>query len=103
MVDGTEELKVETPGRRSGRLPIPRLRRGDAAPDTGIEGLLRTIRAYNAKADLKEIQRAFAFAERAHEGQVRKSGEPFIEHPLAVAGILAGLHLDTTTLTAALL
>jgi len=103
VVDGTEQLKVETPQRRAGRLPIPRLRRGEAAPETGIEGLLRTIRSYNAKADLKELQRAFGFAERAHEGQLRKSGEPFIEHPLAVAGILAGLHLDTTTVTAALL
>src|SRR5205814_7237043 len=53
--------------------------------------------------DLKDLQRAFAFAEQAHEGQVRKSGEPFVEHPLAVATILADLHLDTTTLTAALL
>jgi guanosine-3',5'-bis(diphosphate) 3'-pyrophosphohydrolase len=104
MVDGTEQVKVEPQQRRGGRLPIPRRRRGgDAQPESNFELLIRTIRSYNAKADLKEIQRAFAFAERAHEGQVRKSGEPFVEHPLAVATILAELHLDTTTLTAALL
>jgi GTP diphosphokinase / guanosine-3',5'-bis(diphosphate) 3'-diphosphatase len=103
MVDGTDQVKVEPQQRRGGRLPIPRRRRGDAQPESSFEVLVRTIRSYNAKADLKEIQRAFAFAERAHEGQVRKSGEPFVEHPLAVATILAELHLDTTTLTVALL
>jgi GTP diphosphokinase / guanosine-3',5'-bis(diphosphate) 3'-diphosphatase len=104
MVDGTDQVKVESQQRRGGRLPIPRRRRGgDDQPESNFELLVRTIRSYNAKADLKEIQRAFAFAERAHEGQTRKSGEPFVEHPLAVATILAELHLDTTTLTAALL
>jgi guanosine-3',5'-bis(diphosphate) 3'-pyrophosphohydrolase len=102
-VDDTEQVKVEPQQRRGGRLPIPRRRRGEAQPESGLDLLIRTIRSYNTKADLKEIQRAFAFAEGAHEGQVRKSGEPFIGHPLAVATILADLHLDTTTLTAALL
>jgi guanosine-3',5'-bis(diphosphate) 3'-pyrophosphohydrolase len=104
MVDGTDQVKVEPQQRRGGRLPIPRRRRGgEAQPESSFDLLVRTIRSYNAKADLKEIQRAFAFAEQAHEGQVRKSGEPFVEHPLAVSTILADLHLDTTTLTAALL
>jgi guanosine-3',5'-bis(diphosphate) 3'-pyrophosphohydrolase len=104
MVDGTDQVKVDSQQRRGGRLPIPRRRRGgEDQPESNFELLVRTIRSYNAKADLKEIQRAFAFAERAHEGQTRKSGEPFVEHPLAVATILAELHLDTTTLTAALL
>ncbi|MFN8232740.1 MAG: bifunctional (p)ppGpp synthetase/guanosine-3',5'-bis(diphosphate) 3'-pyrophosphohydrolase [Actinomycetota bacterium] len=49
------------------------------------------------------MQRAYAFAEAAHEGQKRLSGEDFIEHPVAVAGILADLRLDTTTIEAALL
>ena len=92
--------------RRSGRLPNiprPRLRRGEPSPPSRIDPLLKKVRSYNPKADLKEIQRAYAFAEVSHEGQKRKSGEDFIEHPVAVAGILADLRLDTTTLEAALL
>ena len=49
------------------------------------------------------IARAYDVAERAHEGQLRKSGEPYITHPLAVAAILAGLSLDDVTIAAALL
>ena len=65
--------------------------------------LLRTVKGYNAKADLKAIQRAAQFAEVAHAGQKRKSGEDFIEHPIAVSQVLAELGLDTTTLEASLL
>src|SRR4030066_2332918 len=46
---------------------------------------------------------AYAFAARAHQGQVRKTGEPYLEHPLSAAMILAELHLDAETLAAALL
>ena len=56
-----------------------------------------------ADADIPTLERAFAVAEEHHRGQRRKSGEPFITHPLAVATILADLGLDTTTLAAALL
>jgi GTP diphosphokinase / guanosine-3',5'-bis(diphosphate) 3'-diphosphatase len=103
-MDSKEELRVEPPQqRRSGRLPRPRLRRTEAASPPLLAPLLKKVRGYNPKADLRALERAFEVAERAHEGQVRKSGEPFIEHPLAVAGILADLRLDTTTLIAALL
>ena len=97
-MDTGEEVRTE---RRGGLLS--RLR--SAEPDTpeGIDGLLRTVKAYNAKADLKEIERAYRFAAEHHEGQKRLSGEDFVEHPLAVAQILADLGLDTTTLQAALL
>jgi len=54
-------------------------------------------------ADVPTLERAYAVAEEQHRGQRRKSGEPFITHPLAVAMILANLGLDTTTLSAALL
>jgi guanosine-3',5'-bis(diphosphate) 3'-pyrophosphohydrolase len=54
-------------------------------------------------ADVPTLERAYAVAEEQHRGQRRKSGEPFITHPLAVAMILANLGLDTTTLVAALL
>ena len=98
-MDTGEQLKTE---RRGGLLS--RLRPGEPAPPgEGLDGLIRTVKSYNPKADLKEIERAYRFAEEHHEGQVRLSGEPFIEHPLAVARILADLGLDTTTLQAALL
>ena len=105
-MNSKEDLQLETPPppqKRSGRLPIPRLRRGDSSPPAGLPTLLKNVRSYNPKGDLRVLEEAYRAAEEAHEGQVRKSGEPFIEHPLAVAEILADLRLDTTTLTAALL
>jgi len=97
-VDTGEEVRTE---RRGGILS--RLRSGEPEAHDGIEALVRTVKDYNAKADLKEIERAYRFAAEHHEGQKRLSGEDFIEHPLAVAQILADLGLDTTTLEAALL
>ena len=107
-MNSKEDLQLETPPspppqKRSGRLPIPRLRRGESSPPAGLPTLLKNVRSYNPKGDLRVLEEAYRVAEEAHEGQVRKSGEPFIEHPLAVAEILADLRLDTTTLTAALL
>ena len=107
-MNSKEDLQLETPPspppqKRSGRLPIPRLRRGDSSPPAGLPTLLKNVRSYNPKGDLRVLEEAYRVAEEAHEGQVRKSGEPFIEHPLAVAEILADLRLDTTTLSAALL
>jgi GTP pyrophosphokinase len=98
-VDSREQVKAEQ--RRGGLLS--RLRPGEPGAPARIEALLKTVREYNPKADLKEIQRAYALAEVSHEGQKRISGGDFIEHPVAVATILADLHLDTTTITAALL
>ena len=61
------------------------------------------VRAYNPDADLTGLDDAYAFATSAHQGQMRKSGEPFVHHPIEVALILAELHMDTATLKAALL
>jgi GTP pyrophosphokinase len=97
-VDTGEEVRTE---RRGGILS--RLRSGEPEAQDGIEALVRTVKGYNAKADLREIERAYRFAAEHHEGQKRLSGEDFIQHPLAVAQILADLGLDTTTLEAALL
>ncbi len=98
-MDSREQVRTE---RRGGLLS--RLRPGEPEPPgEGIEGLLRAVKAFNAKADLKEIERAYRFAEEHHAGQTRLSGEPFIQHPLSVARVLADLGLDTTTLQAALL
>jgi guanosine-3',5'-bis(diphosphate) 3'-pyrophosphohydrolase len=68
-----------------------------------LEPLAALHRQSHPKADLVLLQRAYDVAEAAHSGQKRKSGDPYITHPLAVATILAGLGMDTTTLVAALL
>jgi GTP pyrophosphokinase len=68
-----------------------------------IETLLDTVRSYDASSDLEIIKKAYYFAERLHEGQMRQSGEPFVIHPFEVATILATLQMDTTTIAAALL
>jgi GTP diphosphokinase / guanosine-3',5'-bis(diphosphate) 3'-diphosphatase len=110
-VDGTDQVGVEQPGsppapaatRRGGRIPLPRLRRPEAPVPPELAPLLKKVRSYNPKADVKELERAYRFAATHHAGQKRLSGEDFIEHPLAVAGILVELHLDTNTLAAALL
>ncbi|WRH26445.1 RelA/SpoT family protein [Arthrobacter sp. JZ12] len=68
-----------------------------------LEPLLRTVRANNPKEDLEFIKRAYEVAERSHAGQKRKSGDPYITHPVAVATILAELGMTGTTLAAALL
>ena len=68
-----------------------------------IGTLLRMIKNSNPEIDLAVIQKAYLFADAAHEGQFRLSGEPFIVHPLEVGIILAGFKLDTDTIAAALL
>ncbi len=65
--------------------------------------LLQAYRERHPKGDESLILKAYETAERAHQGQVRRSGEPFISHPLAVATVLAGLGMDDITLAAALL
>ena len=66
--------------------------------------LEKTVRAYNPAADFAGIRAAFEYAEKSHEGQKRKSGEPYIIHPLAVAQIVAEeLKLDSESIEAALL
>jgi len=68
-----------------------------------LEALKEKIRNYAPGADLALVTRAYAFAEQAHAGQTRLSGEPYIVHPLAVAGILADLEMDQVTVAAGLL
>ena len=98
-MDGREQVKTE---KRGGLLS--RLRPGEPEPPRdAFDSLQRSIKSYNDKADLREIERAYRFAAAAHEGQKRLSGDDFITHPLSVAQILADLGLDTTTLVVALL
>jgi GTP pyrophosphokinase len=68
-----------------------------------IEELIGAIRRYSADAPLDVIERAWKFAETAHEGQARKSGEPYFIHPRTVASILADLMIDPATIAAGLL
>jgi GTP diphosphokinase / guanosine-3',5'-bis(diphosphate) 3'-diphosphatase len=96
-VDSREQVRSE---KRTGLLS--RLRPGESPPDE-LDALLRSVRSYNPKAETREIQRAYLFAKLSHAGQKRVSGGDFIEHPLSVAHVLADLHLDTTTIVAALL
>ncbi|MCF2532616.1 RelA/SpoT family protein [Yinghuangia soli] len=111
---GDTDRNAERSG-RSARRPVQRLslaaatfligggrKRSPEALETLIP-LVQVHRAHHPKADLALLQRAFQVAELSHRGQMRKSGEAYITHPLAVATILAELGADTTTLVAALL
>ncbi|MDQ1694983.1 MAG: diphosphokinase / guanosine-3,5-bis(diphosphate) 3-diphosphatase, partial [Frankiaceae bacterium] len=68
-----------------------------------LEPLLKTLRSNHAKSDLRLVQRAFDVAERCHRGQLRRSGDPYITHPVAVATNVAELGLEEPTICAALL
>ncbi|WP_217213765.1 bifunctional (p)ppGpp synthetase/guanosine-3',5'-bis(diphosphate) 3'-pyrophosphohydrolase [Streptomyces sp. AC550_RSS872] len=98
--------------RRKARARIDLRRLGRAAllgpasrgrlPDA-ISHVVDAHRAHHPDADLEPLRRAYVLAESSHRGQMRKSGEPYITHPLAVTLILAELGAETTTLTASLL
>ena len=106
--------QVETPAsaKASGNESAPaaarvrsRLARIGGKPSANpvLDPLIRIFRTTHPKADISAIQRAYDTAERMHEGQKRKSGDPYITHPLAVATILAELGMTEPTLCAALL
>ncbi|MGN0390918.1 MAG: RelA/SpoT family protein [Wujia sp.] len=72
-------------------------------PEELYKKLIETIRRYRPTTDLSDIEKAYRIADKAHEGQKRKSGEPYIMHPLCVAIILAELELDKETIVAGIL
>ena len=80
---------------------LARLPRGKRS--LGLNKLVSRIETYLSKEQVAKVVEAYEFGARAHEGQKRHSGEPYITHPVAVATILADLHLDMSTLIAALL
>jgi GTP pyrophosphokinase len=77
-------------------------RKVDLTPDA-FERLIEQARTYLSDDDIAQLHRAFTFASNAHKGQVRKSGEAFINHPIQVALILAELRMDVDTIMAAIL
>ncbi len=77
---------------------------GRSGPSSPVlEPLLRTLLSNHPRADTSLLERAYSVAEQAHRGQRRKSGDPYITHPVAVATILAEIGMPATTLAAALL
>jgi GTP pyrophosphokinase len=88
--------------RRLSRAALLRPASRDGLPDA-LEHVAQAHRAHHPGADLDPLRRAYLCAESSHRGQLRKSGEPYITHPLAVTLILAQLGAETTTLTASLL
>lgn len=84
------------------RRLVPRIFSRGSAPGA-VDQLVRTVRANYPRADLSVIERAYVVAERAHRGQKRRSGEPYITHPIAVAQILAELGVAPVAIAAALM
>ena len=72
-------------------------------PEVLYEKLINTIREYHPSTDLSMVEKAYKLARDAHKDQKRKSGEPYIIHPLCVAIILAELELDKETIVAGIL
>ena len=85
------------------RPTVPPWRSSSPDADAELAPLLAVYRSNQPRADTALITSAYHVARAAHEGQVRRSGDPYIQHPLAVAKILADLGLDDITLSAALL
>lgn len=73
------------------------------SPEILYQELINSVRKYHPSDDISMIERAYLVAKTAHEGQLRKSGEPYIIHPLCVAIILADLELDKETIVAGIL
>ncbi|HET7371300.1 MAG TPA: bifunctional GTP diphosphokinase/guanosine-3',5'-bis pyrophosphate 3'-pyrophosphohydrolase [Gammaproteobacteria bacterium] len=78
-------------------------RAGRERRSAGIDNLLARLETYLGPEQVDTIRRAYDFGAHAHEGQRRMSGEPYISHPVAVAGILADMHMDAATICAAVL
>jgi guanosine-3',5'-bis(diphosphate) 3'-pyrophosphohydrolase len=107
-VEDSGGLPLGLSGAPTGRRVRARLARFNAPWQTQqisevLEPLIAVHKASHPKSDIRLLQRAYETAAQWHSGQYRKSGDPYITHPLAVATQLADLGMDTTTLVAALL
>ena len=85
------------------RSRLPRLFTKQSSYSQELQAVIRSLRTNHPKADVALVEKAFSIAEQAHSSQLRKSGEPYISHPVAVAQILADLGIGATTIAAALL
>ena len=94
MVDTTSSVSL--------RRLVPRIF-SKAQPTGGFERLVKTVRQHHPRTDVLQLEEAYQVAYQAHEGQKRRSGEPYITHPVAVAQILAELGIGPKTVIAALL
>jgi GTP diphosphokinase / guanosine-3',5'-bis(diphosphate) 3'-diphosphatase len=90
-------------GTSSLRSRLPRIFAKPGAYNSELQVVIRSVKSNHPKSDTSVIEKAFVAAEKAHSTQFRKSGEPYITHPLAVAKILADLGIGATTIAAALL
>ncbi|MGZ5398497.1 MAG: HD domain-containing protein, partial [Nocardioides sp.] len=91
------------PSARSMRSRLARMGTRSQPLNPVLEPLFRAVRNNHPKADLALLERAYVTAERMHGTQMRKSGDPYITHPLAVTTILADMGMTEPTLVAALL
>src|SRR5207247_6312108 len=78
-------------------------RRGRAIRPVTVSELIERVRAYNPAATVDTIQKAYDFSAEVHRGQRRLSGEPYLTHPVQVAGIIADLRLDVPSVATGLL
>jgi guanosine-3',5'-bis(diphosphate) 3'-pyrophosphohydrolase len=86
-----------------GGLRLARASNHQPPPEVASFAVLQDLLGYLPKGDLKLVREAFKFADEAHLGQFRASGEPYITHPIAVAGLCAGWRLDAQAIMAALM
>ena len=100
--DTTPVAPTEGSSPRRVKAVFRKVRPGRPTPDPGLELLIKEVRTRRPKSAIRTVERAYEMAEVAHAGQIRKSGDPFITHPLQVATICAQLGLDETTVAAAL-
>src|SRR3982751_4190741 len=68
-----------------------------------LNDILEKVGQYRPDADLDLVKKAYVYSAKVHQGQIRKSGEPYLIHPLEVAGLLADLKLDEATIVAGML
>ena len=101
-VSSAESAPESAPVPARVRNRLVRMGRGSSS-NAVLDPLLRTYRESHPRGDTEVIARAYAIAEQMHEGQTRRSGDPYITHPLAVATILAELGMPAPVLCAALL
>ena len=112
MAETKKNVQIENSSGQSEQEKLESVKKADAAvksmndftsPEDLYQELISSVRKYHPSADISMIQKAYEVAREAHKDQKRKSGEPYIIHPLCVAIILADLELDKETIVAGLL